>query len=663
MNEPQTSSGEAVLICGLGRLGQNCAILLKELGIKVFGLTDVEQKDLHPEGMRHLLDRFTVGDCRRHSALEEAGIHSCQAVLLTTSDERVNVSAALAARILNPAIRLVVRSSQTNLNHLLHQRLANLIALDVAELPATAFALAAIGDETVGLFSVDGHLLRVVENCVTTGHPWDQTELHELNTRGRRVLHRTQVAKPRPIDFQEWDPDQRIAAGDFVVCMELIEPSLQPQASAAQIRGAGRIASFSWSAIRSRITKGWTRTYQTYKLAALVGGALLLVHITGLMLYRLRYPDVSLFDAFNVATVLIFDGYSNMFAQLKLPFPIPPWLLLFSLLMTMSGAVVMGILYASLTARVLSARLKFRRRQGHIPDANHIVVIGMGLLGRHVAELLRHLGREVVCIAESELDPGVLPNIAVVTSDPRQGLEKVNCRTAASVAVLTDDDITNLEIALMAARMNEDCNLVIRTDDAEFGRNVRSLAPHAQAISIFTLAAEAYVAAALSEKVLSLLRIGHQTVLAIEYAVEAGDNLEGRLIADATYGYGLVAILYQRHRSERPHFFPSDDIRLETGSRLVALATIGGLQNVEHGVSAERAFQVRLLRAVSHDAEFDGAAIIARVTGCELGTARRQVSNLPATLPLGLFRQQALRLVRELSVAGVEAVALSSNNS
>jgi Trk K+ transport system NAD-binding subunit len=390
----------------------------------------------------------------------------------------------------------------------------------------------------------------------------------------------------------------------------------------------GRKPRFSWSAIRARIRRPVTPTRQTVRMVAAVAVAVVL-HITGVILYRMHYPEVSLYDAFNVATVLIFDGYSNMFAQLKLPFPIPLWLLLFSLLMTMAGAVVMGILYAYLTARVLSARLNFRRRHGHIPDANHMVVIGMGVLGRRVAELLDNLGHPVVCIAEKEIDAGVLPNVPVLTSDPREGLQKANCQTASSVAVLTDDDIANLEIALMTARMNADCNLVIRTDDAEFGRNVRSLAPHTSAMSVYALAAEAYAAATLGEKVLSLLRIGHQTVIAVEYAVERGDQMDGKLIADVSYGYGLLPVLYQRNPSVKAQFFPSEDIRLEVGSRLVVLATIGGIQNVEHGVSAERTFRVKILRAVSHDAEFEGARIIARLTACDLGTARTQLGAFP----------------------------------
>jgi len=660
MNDSPTPSVEAVLICGMGRLGRHCAVLLKELRIPVFGLNEAELTTVDAEGMPELLDRFTVGDCRRHSVLEEAGVHSCRAVLLTTGDERTNFSAALAARSLNPEIRLVVRSSQTNLNELLHQRVMNLVALDTAELPATAFALAAIGDETVGLFSLEGKLLRVVENHITADHRWCKgAELRELNTRDRRILHRTSASNPEPIDFHGWDPNERLADGDVVFSVELDEPTLYADSAAPGRTAAGQKSPFSWSSIWARVTRLWTSA-RTYRIGAVVVGAVVLVHLTGVLLYWLRYPEVTLFDAFNVATVLIFDGYSNMFAQLKLPFPIPLWLLLFSLLMTMTGAIFTGILYAFITARVLSARLAFRRWQGHIPQENHIVVIGMGLLGKRVAELLHKLGRSVVCIAEQNLDPEVLPHVPMVTSDPRQGLQKVNCDKAASVAVLTDDDIANLEMALMAARMNEECNLVIRTDDAQFGRNVKSLAPHAHAMSVYTFSAEAYAAAALGEKVLSLLRIGHETVLAVEYTVEERDTLAGRLIADTTYGYGLVAILYQRNHSEEPRFFPSDDIRLDVGSRLVALATIRALHNVEHGISAERTFQVRLLRAVARDAQFDAARVIARVTGCDLATARMQMNQLPSTLPLGLFRPQALRLVHELRVARVEAEVISS---
>lgn len=659
MNPPRDPSPKAILICGLGRLGQHCAVLLKELGIPVFGLHDRETETWETEGMPELLGRFTVGDCRRHSALERAGIGSCRAVLFATSDERMNIGGALAARSLAPGIRMVIRSSQSNLNSLLHQRLGNIMAFDIEELPATALSLAAIGDETVGLLSLDGRVLRVTEKQVTPAdRGLEGRELYDLNTRRRRVLHRTSPENQQPVGFHAWDPCERLGPGDVLGCVEFYEPTRRAEAAATEVRQ--RHTWLTWQAIRGGAVRLWTERTQTQRVSAIAAAGLIVLHATAVVLYKVQYPDVSLLDAFNVATVLIFDGYSNMFAQLKLPFPISIWMLLFSLLLTMSGALVMGMLYAFLTARVLSARIEFRRRPGRIPRGGHTVVIGLGPLGRHVTEVMRSLDRQVVCLTATEPEAGLLPAVPVITGDPRQCLAKANAATAASVMVLTDDDVANLELALMAAQSNEDCHLVVRAEDAEFGRNVRSLAPHAQAISIYALSAEVFCAAALGEKISSVLRIRQQTVLATEFQVETGDTLAGRLLCEVTYGYGLVAVLYQRSPADEPEFFPPDDIRLEPGSRLVVLSTMAGLQNAEHGIAAERAYQVRILRARSKDAAFEGARTISRVTGCDMGTAGAVTGAAPGTLALRLFRHQAERLIRELGIVGVDAEVLEA---
>jgi hypothetical protein len=228
---------------------------------------------------------------------------------------------------------------------------------------------------------------------------------------------------------------------------------------------------------------------------------------------------------------------------------------------------------------------------------------------------------------------------------------------------LTDDDVTNLELALISAQSNKDCRLVVRTDDAEFGRNVMSLAPHTHAMSVYALSAEAFAAGALGENVLNLLRLGHETILTTEFTVEAGDTFSGRLLGDVTCGYGLAAILFQRSPWDPVKFFPPEDIRLEVGNRLVVLATIGGLQNAEHGSSAETTHQVRVLKVYSEDAAFEGARTISRITGCNLGTAGASFGELPAVLPQLLFRHQARRLALELGLIGVVAEVVPAQSS
>ena len=646
-----------MLVCGLGRLGQHCAILLKELGIPVFGLQDVEPDSWEIEGMPDLLDRYTVGDCQRKSTLARAGLMECRAALFTAGDERSNIRGALAARSLNPGVRLVIRSSQANLNRQLTHELGNLAALDIASLPATAFALAAIGDEIVGLLGIDGEFLRVMEKRITADDRWVQgRELRDLNTRWWRVLQHSPGGARLPLNFQGWDPRETVQPGDILAYMEFYQPLRPDDASAT--RHAPQLAVPTWNALVSRLKGLWSGASQTRRAAALTAAALICLHATGMLLYKLQYPEVSLLDAFNVATVLIFDGYSNMFAQLKLPFPISLWMLLFSLAMTMSGAVVTGMVYAFITARVLSARLEFRWRPGRIPRGKHVVVVGLGPLGRRVAELLTSLRQTVVGLNSEAIDLAQLPMVPVITGDPRKLLNKANCATASSLLALTDDDVANLELALMAAQVNASCKLVIRSDDAEFGRNAQALAPHTQALSIYALSAEAFAAAALGERILNLLRIGHETVLTTEFTVERGDTLDGRILAEVTCGYGLAAILYQRTPGDKAEFFPPEDIRLQPGNRLVVLATIGGLQNGEHGTIAEKTHQVRISSVRSTQAAFEGARTISRITGCELGSALALLSAIPAMLEQPLYGQQALRLVRELGADGVEAEVL-----
>lgn len=126
------------------------------------------------------------------------------------------------------------------------------------------------------------------------------------------------------------------------------------------------------------------------------------------------------------------------------------------------------------------------------------------------------------------------------------------------------------------------------------------------------------------------------------------DNLNGQLVAEIAYGYGVVPILHARNSQRTPKFMPSDDIRLAVGDRLVVLATIEGLQRVERGTMLPRQCWVRVEKAVSQQAIFEGAALISRISGCDMYLARTLMNQLPGTLQYPLYKHQAHRLVNEL---------------
>ena len=628
--------------------------ILKEFEVTVNAIEASQAPIWEIPDLTDLIDCLLIGDCRQTKLLEQAGIRECRAILLVTSDERVNIAAAFAARSLNPNIRLVVRSAQENLNELLGQQLGNFVAFEATQLPAPSFALAALDSETQGLFTLEKQRLRVSTTRIQPDHQWcDRRFLHELNTPNRRVLqHFRATVMPPANSFYQWNPNTRVQAGDTIAYIEATEAMMTAPAQPHKRRGVfwQELAPiFNWQMLRQVLHQCWRESTQTQRVALLSSVVMLSLFVSGAVLYKLQYPDLTLQDTLNVSLVLVIGGFDNLFGQLKVPFAIPWWLHLFSVGMTVAGTIFIGILYATLTERVLASRFQFLKRRPPVPKAGHVVLIGLGRIGQRVATLLQDLKQPLVGVHETAIDPGVLPQTAIVTGNLHDTLARVNLTSAKSVIIVTDDEVGNLEIALMAQAANPYCNLVVRVFDPAFTQHVAQLLPAARVMGAYALAAAAFAGAAFGENILSLFRLNNRTTLVTEYQIEATDTLNGRLLAEIAYSYGVVPILHQKGTYEQARLMPSDDIRLQVGDRLVVLATLSGLQRVERGMSKTPQWQVQVEKAISEDAIFEGAGAIARISGCGLNAARELMQHLPSVVPMMLYQHQAQRLVRELN--------------
>ncbi|MGV0023922.1 NAD-binding protein [Phormidesmis priestleyi] len=649
----------AFLVCGLGGLGQYCAIVLKEFGVKVHAIDLVDKGYWEIPDLAAAIDCLVIGDCCQPKILEQAKIQQCRAILLVASNERVNIQAAFVARAANPDVRLIIRSDQQNLNQLLAQRLGNFVAFEATQLPAAAFALAALGGETRGFFNLENQLLRVVRVQIDRYHRWcDRPQLQELNTSTRRILAHTRSADTPAKGFHQWEPDARIREGDTVVYIEAIAEKMIPGMQPSQRRSRMKEwrDRLNWRTLKPFLQQSWADIQQTptQQVALLSGITMFGLFLLGALLYKLQYPDLNLQDALNVSLVLILGGYDNLFGQLRLSFPVPVWLHLFSVGLTVIGTVFVGILYALLTERVLVSRFQFLKRRPPVPKADHVVLVGFGRVGQRVAKLLQDLKQPLLGIHSAALETSVLPQMPLIVGNLTTTLNRANLTTAKSIIAVTDDEVTNLEIGLMAYAANPTLNLVIRTFDPLFSDNVARLLPHARVLGAYALAAEAFVAAAFGENVINLFRLNNQTMLVTEYRVEADDTLTGLLLAEVAYGYEVVPILHQKRMQEFAKLMP-DDTRLEAGDRLIILATLDGLQRIERRALKPRQWFVQVEKAFSSEAVFDGGAAIARISGCEIGLARSRMSHLPGLFDYPLYKHQAQRLVSELSKAQVLA--------
>src|SRR5262245_8132306 len=116
---------QAVILCGLGRVGWPVLEYLKAAGLPVVAI------DTHarPDDPRLAGVRFIAGDCQRRELYEEAGLANARGVLVLTSDDLVNISTTLMIRHLNPEVRIVVRLFNQNLLARLGQAVRNVFAL------------------------------------------------------------------------------------------------------------------------------------------------------------------------------------------------------------------------------------------------------------------------------------------------------------------------------------------------------------------------------------------------------------------------------------------------------------------------------------------------------------------------------------------------------
>lgn len=653
------------LVCGLGSLGQQCVVALKGFGVSIIAIEEVQPKTWEIPDIPNLLEDLIIGDCRQESVLKQAKIQQCRAVLLVTSSERINTEAAFTARLLNPHTRLVVRSAKENLNELLSQHLGNFVSFEPTQLPVTAFALAAMGTMTLGFFNLEGHQLRVVKRHIQPGDPLGRRLVHDLNSATRRVLSHTPNSSRVVTGFHQWEPNARVQGGDTLVYVEVTEESLsRSEKPVTETKRERRpiwqdiVQGCNWRNLKRRLDQFWQSTYQrqVQRVAIVSGIGVLILWLLGTLLYLLNYPKMSIANAFYTTAILLLGGFGDLYGGFDLQIPVPWWLQLVSLGLGLAGTAFVGVLYALLTEMLLSARFQFSQRRPPVPQQDHVVVIGLGRVGQGVAAMLQEFKQSVVGITNTELDPNILPELPVITRNFAEALKMANLNTAKSVLVATDDEMLNLEVGLMAHAANPAGGLVIRTFEEGLSKNLAQLLPDAQVLCAYALAAEAFAGAAFGENIDNLFRLDNQTILVTEYKIEIGDTLNGLLLAEVAYGYGVVPMLYQKGQ-ETPTFMPSDDIRLGIGDRMVVLATSIGLRRVEEGFKSilPKRWRVLVEKAMNPEAIFEGANAIARISACDLSTARALMHNLPRVLEVPLYKHQAQRLVRSLKQAQVRA--------
>ncbi|MEL6814233.1 MAG: NAD-binding protein [Cyanobacteria bacterium J06598_3] len=678
------------IVCGLGSLGQQSVINLKKFDYDPFevSITAIDQRNIKTWEINELPDQLAappiIGDCRREDNLRAAGIAQSRAILILTSNESINIECAIAARRLNPDIQIILRSARHSLNALLERQLGKFVALDATELPAMTFALAGLSDDTVSVFTIGRHRFRVIERIVRTGDPrFDGQPVQQLHRDRYRLLDLNPVQNPQqPMGwattassvFHRWQPHVKVTPGDRIAYIEIdkkAEPPKKPKNPLAK-----PITALSWF-IEDMGKVDWQERLRNWRrsseesLGRVVAIALLTAMIlwaTGTLLLKATVPNLAWVKAITLGAILLLGGYGDVFGGFGKPVT-PGWVQLVCLMITlMSIMVVLGVL-GLVAERLLNSRFDFLQKRPRIPRSNHVVVVGLGRIGRKVINHLTELNQPLVAVDSQPHPPELFTQIPLLTGNVIEELSAANLPTAKSIIAVTNDQMLNLEVALMATESTLNRNKgfspvfspVVRTRSQSFSQNLAAMMPQAQTFCPYALSAEAFAGAAFGENILGLFRLSNQTILITEYVVEAGDTLANRQIAQISYGYGVVPIVRETHDRQGnlcTVLMPTDDQRVLPGDRLFVLSSINGLRRIERGektaprrwrLAAEAPSQIHASASQAHTALTDIAQILTKLADCPEQHAQDFVRQLPTAMDIDLYDYQAARLIQTLS--------------
>jgi Trk K+ transport system NAD-binding subunit len=170
----------------------------------------------------------------------------------------------------------------------------------------------------------------------------------------------------------------------------------------------------------------------------------------------------------------------------------------------------------------------------------------------HVLEGLLDRDREVVVVERTESNSYVAQarsrGVPVVLGDATrsQTLDSVNLSSAAAVAILTSDDLTNIETGLavrdrLAERWTQ-VPVVLRVFDRQLGHRLEQSFGFRHVWSTSAIAAPWFVGAVLGLDVLFTFYVGNHPFLLARLRVSAGGGLDGQAMRELPANVRVVAI-------------------------------------------------------------------------------------------------------------------------
>jgi Trk K+ transport system NAD-binding subunit len=390
-----------------------------------------------------------------------AGVERASSLMALSSDDSLNLAIALRARMLNRRLRIVLRQFDPVLGTKIEQNLPDCTVLSPAAHSAATYAAAALDP---GCFyalqfpSTDGLLLGFTQ--ITASH---------LNVGDATVGETEERLRLRVLAIGDrLDPPAgaMIAPDDtLTVFGGVVERHQRPNRSAESSKPAA--AARRLLPRPSDLVAFW---HHLNPVARVLG-------ITAVVFFSLSfgYFHFILHRTWTAAAFYVVETMTNVgFGDTSVT---RSTLLTLGAITAMLGGIIFTSIFIGYVSSALT-RAQWISLQGlrRIHARGHVILCGCGKIGMAVIGILTGCGKHVVVI-DPDPDVGLVRrarerDVDLLTGSAHRddALDLVDVPDATAVLALTNNDATNLEIALAARARSANVPLVLRMENDGFAR-------------------------------------------------------------------------------------------------------------------------------------------------------------------------------------------------
>jgi Trk K+ transport system NAD-binding subunit len=549
----------SIIVCGLGKTGYKIFCLLKQQGANVVGISD------RPLNSKYN-DFIKVGNLRSPVTLHQAGVQFAQTLVLSSNDDALNLAVLTQAKILNPKIRIINRLFNRTLGQRLDSTLSDHVSMSVSALAAPIFAFAAMGSQAIGQLNLFEQTWPLQDIIITVDHPWFGFKLSDLWESSSRMLIYYLPARGEMDLVSAVRQGVTLQQGDHLIV------GIKPK-----IRSRRRSL---WSKISKAVAN--LRQYHRYaRPVALVSLLLIILIFCATFTYVLVNYQISLVDAlyFSVGMITGAGGKEEV-AEAA-----PDSIKIFTAIMMILGAGVIGICYALLNDFILGSRFKQFLDAARVPTRHHYIICGLGSIGMETTRLLHNQGHEVVVIeGDSQnrfLHTARSLGVPVIVEDGslEATLKAANLQQATAIVVVTSNDMVNVEIGLTAKAIAPRLPVVLRSQDPQMAQSVQEVFEFNTVLCPTELATPSFAAAALGGRIFGNGMTDELLWIALATLITPKHPFFGKTVQDAAQEADFVP-LYLERKGYTVHSWSLLQTTLVQGDVLYLTLTASGLEKL-----------------------------------------------------------------------------------